>query len=929
MKSAVKISSIYLMVGFGWVLFSDQMIHGIFSDLDRLSLLQTIKGAIYVLFTTVLIFFMVQLLTKRHQEEMANRVRNENKLVQVIEENKQFRHLFEQASLGMVITDPKQQDNPIIYINEGFEKITGYKRKEIIGKNCRFLQGADTTEENKKKIRNAIDTAQPIQIELKNYRKDGTFFWNELKITPIFDDNQQLLCFIGIQEDITEKKTQTIFMENQLDIARKMLSSNDFSTTINQSCQVIEDHLEMGCVILRFDEQHHNYQFFGSSMIPKEIKDQLSGKQFNQRSKEYMRTFLNNANSLVELRRQDEVFGVYWDIMYEAGFKQYWARPIINEDAQILGTFFVFYRMDHHLDSIRLQTLESYSYILSLSLKSMQYMDDIKQNERRYRLIANHATDMVCVVDDQLNTEYISPSHEKLLGEGCNFQTILNSFTINSKDKVEGLINQLRNGLDFERMEATLIDLQQNKHHIELDGKRYYDDQEQKFKMLLVARDVTERKEFEWSLNKVLYYDGLTQLPNRHYFKQLLEKTLLRKHQTALFILDFDQMKEIRNMYGQGAAEYVLIQVIDKLKQVLPRAVIARTGEDEFSVLLKQIDSFRDLEEKVKNVLQVLDTSWHYQTYEFIATVSIGVSLFEEQTADTMILQAELALKEARKKGKHRYYIYLEETQQGTISSLSLQNDLYHALTKQQFEVWYQPQINTLNNSIDGVEALIRWKHDKLGMIAPGQFIPIAEETRWIVPIGTWVLHEVCKDVVTWMKKGNTVQASVNISYGQMEEDKFIQKVKEILVETGCPPTQLIFEITESMIMKDLALSLHVLNELKTLGIKISVDDFGVGYSSLSYLKQFPLDCLKIDRAFVTNIHNDPNDFAIVQAIMEMSKALGLEVIAEGVETVEHVYLLQKLGCQHFQGFWFAKPTKKENIQEVIDTIYQEKFSVQ
>ncbi|WP_182199960.1 EAL domain-containing protein [Paraliobacillus salinarum] len=926
MKSALKVSIIYLIFGLAWVVSSDHILNIITDDSQSLAQLQTIKGFLFVLFTMILIYFMVRVLVKQHDDQVKRRLAKEKKLLEVINENKVFQHLFEQSSSGMLITDPKQNDNPIVYVNEGFEQITGYQREEIIGENCRFLQGEDTR--NTDKIRQAIENEQPIQIELKNYRKDGTPFWNSLRINPIYDESGRLTSFIGIQEDITKKRTQEIFMENQFRMVKKIISSNDIFKTITDSCQMIEDHLDIGCIILRLDDEQKIIQCFGSTLVPDQLKSDLDGLTFNDSRKNYIDMILNDNQKIIKEMVTDDSFGFYWNLLIQADFHHFCITPIVSEDQQILGVFFGFSKEEEPLDAILLDTIRNYASILSFSLKSIEYLERIKKNERRYRLIANNSTDFILVVTKDLKVEYMSPSHKRLIGEKYDFSSIIDALVDDSKHKLLALVDQLKNGVEFDRVEVELKDLQGVTHYVDVDGKQFLDDEENQYKILLVAKDVTERKKFESSLNHVLYYDGLTQLPNRYHFKKLLDKHLNFTDNQALFVLDFDQMKEISNTFGQGADEYVLTNVVDLIKEVFPEAVIGRTGEDEFSILINDIENNRILEEALKKLLNRLDISWYYQSKEFVATVSIGATLFNKQSTEGVILEAELALKEARRKGKQQYHIYSEGMEEGAIDSFTLQNELYHALNKEEFEVWYQPQIDTKTNDVVSVEALIRWRHEELGIISPNQFIPIAEETKWIVPIGTWVLQEVCQDVVKWRHQGNSIKASINISYAQLEEPTFISIVEKILNETGCPANQIIFEITESMLMHDLSLSIRILQQIKELGIQVAVDDFGVGYSSLSYLKQFQLDYLKIDRAFITNIHEDNNDFAIVQAIMEMARTLGLEVIVEGTETKQHVELLKKLGCYYFQGYWYSKPVPKNLLFSTIDSIYSNKLAM-
>lgn len=925
MKAAVKISVVYLLVGLLWIIFSDRLLELIFTNNNTISLFQTTKGFFYVFLTTLLIFFMVRLLVKRHQQETLNRINKEKELITLLNQNDQFRHLFEQSTAGMVITDLNKKDNPIIYVNEGFEQITGYTTEEVIGGNCSFLSDQRDLSNNISEINQALENQETVKMELKNYRKDGTFYWADLKISPIFNTHNELTCCVGVLEDITEKKIKTDFMENQLKIAKEMLSPNNIRDTIKNSCQMVEDHLNMGCMILRIDEKHQTYELFGSNSIPISIINKIYERAYNERSQVYLKMLSNSGSYELKDMMEHEVYGFYWRLLYEEGFRSFNVKPILNEEGQVLGGFFVFSKQNENVESIMLQTIENYASILSISLKHMDYVKEIEQSERNYRLIADNTKDMICVIDSDLNTEYISPSYELYFEGFSSFNDLIHALPATSRLRLIGYVNQLIKEYELRRIEFP-FDIDQQTYQLEVDGKQIYDSEEGKNKILLVFRDITERKCYEVSLNHVLYYDSLTNLPNRYYFKQLLEGMISNYDQLALLVLEFDQIKEISNTFGQGAGEYLLNNVADRIKNLIPDATIARTGEEQFSIVSKQINDKYELEKKVKQVLAEMNTFWHYQAHQFVTTVNIGAALFNDQTAETIILQAELALKESFKQGKQRYYIYKDAMKEGNISSLSLQNELYHALDKDQFEIWYQPQIDTVSSKVEGMEALIRWNHDTFGIISPSQFIPIAEETRWIIPIGTWVIRQVCQDLVMWLQEGLSYKVSLNISYVQMEDEMFLTKVKEILEETGCPPHLLVFEITENMLMKDLALSLNVINELKILGIEIAVDDFGVGYSSLSYLKQFKLDCLKIDRSFVTHIHKDINDYAIVQAVTEMSQSMGLKVIAEGVESIEHVHLLQRLGCEHFQGYWYSKPVRKELLPEKIQTIHREKF---
>ncbi|WP_117160931.1 EAL domain-containing protein [Paraliobacillus sp. X-1268] len=924
MKPALRISAIYLISGTLWIVFSDYLLQSISQE----TIIQTYKGFIYVLATAILLFFMVRQLVKKLQDEIDHRLLKEQVLFQVISENERFRHLFEQAPSGMMITDPSKNDNPLVYVNDGFEKVTGYKSNEVIGKNPRFLQGKATSEESKDKIKQALIKKESIQLEIQNYKKDGSIFWNELKITPIFNDNNQLNYLTGIQNDITEKKNQTILIKNQLDFVKTMLSTTNHSEIFSQFTQTIERHLNVPCTILRMNEDNETYQLFASTLVTESFKKvvyDFFGDKLGD--KEKIETFTKKT-LVVEDILGDERFKAFWPIAKNNGYRSFWSTPIKTKEGETIGIFKVYKQVDLPFTELDLRVLESYSSIFAMAMQNVQYNEKLQKSERRYRLIGENSSDMICLLDEQLKVEYFSPSNVRLLGAVDKFVDVQKALTEESLSRLTSFIEILREYGRPDTIEVELKAINDTWHSLDISGSQFYDSEEQQTKILLVARDITERKEYENRLNRLLYYDPLTQLPNNYYFKKTLKTTINNRKPFNLLLLDFDQMKEIRSLYGGGAEEIVLTKLADVMKRSLAVTMIARTGESEFSVLLEAYPDLDELKRQVKGLLRVLEGPWHYHVQEFVATVSIGIVYYNDQSADTMRFQAEWALQTARKKGKHRYHIYLDEVSQGTHTSISIQNDLYHALDRNEFKLLYQPQVNVKNNNVDGVEALIRWEHRTLGMISPGEFIPIAEDTGLIIPISEWIIKEVCLGMVQWIKQGKERNASINISYRQMEEEGFVDKVKAILAETKCPANRLTFEITENMLMNDLSLSLRVLKQLKAVGIQLSVDDFGIGYSSLSYLKKFPIDCLKIDRAFVRSIHEDPNDFAIVQAIMEMSRALGLKVVAEGTETEANIRILQKLGCDNFQGYWFSRPVDCNELEKNVMKIYQEKLPV-
>lgn len=928
MKQALKISSIYFITALTWILLSDYLFMS--SEISFLGVfdIQSIKGFFFMVITTTLLFGMVLQLTQKHDQELIRRKRKEAERLTLSEENQRFRYLFEQVSSGMIITDPIQEDNPIIFVNKGFEKITGYSAKEALGKNARFLKGEKIDPYISKKISKAIMDKKPIQIDVPNYRKDGSFFWNELKISPIFNKEGDIRYYSGIQDDVTERKEQGRLIENQFEIVEQILLATEETNSLEKTCQIIEKHFQAGCAILQFNQTEHQLRLFRSEKLPATFVEEIESQTKKELNDNYNLDFFTEQTLYIDNVDRSERLEPLRKLFDRFGYRSIWTTPLRSKTNQLLGVFAILYTDDDTQVMKNSQAFDNYASLITIALQKEEYLHQIVKSDRQYRLISENSTDMICLLDAELGVEYFSPSHERLLGTNFSFDILKRNLTIGSLERFELFINLLRNNGQEDRIELKIDDTKGKIHWIEMNGRLLFDELEQKQKLLLSSREITDRKKFEDALNRSLYYDALTQLPNRYYFKNLLEKRARHSQSLALVVLDFDQIKDISNLYGNDARDYIFREFADKVRNNLEVEIIARTSEDEFSLLLTDLTGYQQLEEQIKVLLKTIEQPWYYQDVSIVPTISIGVAIYEEQSAEQLILQAELALREAQVSGNQHYHIYLDQTDQGGRASIALQNDLYHALDREQLEVYYQPIINIDSQQVEGVEALARWQHPTYGLVSPVEFIPIAEQTGWIVTISAWILKRVCLDLVEWNNDGIKRHASINISYRQMEEKNFVTKVKQIIEETNCPADQITFEITEGILMEDLAMSLRVLQALKAVGIRISVDDFGIGYSSLSYLKKFPIDILKIDRAFVKGIDEDPNDFAIVQAIMEMSRALDLEVIAEGVETIKHVQLLRKLGCDHFQGYWYSRPVPKDQLASIIEMIELEKINV-
>ncbi len=463
-----------------------------------------------------------------------------------------------------------------------------------------------------------------------------------------------------------------------------------------------------------------------------------------------------------------------------------------------------------------------------------------------------------------------------------------------------------------------------------------------KTSVLAIVRDITERKNAEARIFNLAYYDELTELPNRQLFSQSLERTIAIAQRDgqrfAVLFVDLDRFKRINDTLGHSVGDELLKEVArrlenctrstDSVARIDPSEDggirLARLGGDEFVIKLYGVENDETVSTIASRIISALTPPFSCEGHQFVVTPSIGIALYPQdgQTGEELLMNADSAMYRAKYFGRNNYKFYSETMRTKSLHRLDLENQIRKAIDGGQFELHYQPKVDAETWSLVGAEALLRWNHPERGSIAPGDFIPVAEETGLIVPIGQWVLREACKQVRAWSTlPTGTIPVSVNISSHQFNSDGLIEDVLDAVSGAGIDALLLELEITESVLLQDADSTLIALRHLKQAGISLSIDDFGTGYSSLSYLKRFPIDTLKIDRSFVKDLHCDADDAAICAAILAMARQLGLNVVAEGVESEEQLEFLRRHGCNQIQGYLCSKPLSVDDFAAMLNNI--------
>lgn len=441
---------------------------------------------------------------------------------------------------------------------------------------------------------------------------------------------------------------------------------------------------------------------------------------------------------------------------------------------------------------------------------------------------------------------------------------------------------------------------------------------------ILVLRDITDRKKAEKNIIKLASVDALTGLPNRNQLKDsirnFINRARSRQNKFAFMIVDIDNFKLINESLGHEVGDELLKYVSKKISEtVRGHDILARWGDDEFAILLDKIENDEEITFVTRRIKKVLGQFIEFNGHEIFVSASIGCTTYpnDSRSPEGLIGNAEVAVRRAKEKGHNNIFYYVKDFDSATTERYELENNLRKAIKNKEFELHYQPKINLSSCEVTGVEALIRWRHPEKGLIAPNEFITLAEETGLIVPIGNWVLEEACRQINTWQNTGLApVPIAINLSLRQLKDANMLDVIMTTLARYNVSPELLEIEITESSVAENYEKAIDMMNVLSTAGVCISIDDFGTGYSSLSYLKRFPVDYLKIDRSFISCIPDNADDTAITSTIIAMAENLGLKVIAEGVETQEQLNFIQEKGCYSAQGFLISKPLSEKYITQ-------------
>lgn len=925
---------LYTFLGGLWILFSDTILGALVADHSLLSRLQTAKGWTFVGITAFLLYGMMHFalrslrqseqalirsysdLEATHEELVATEEELKQQFDEIQEREAYYRGVYEGISSGILVHDCTGQ---LIHANASAIRLL---KQDCFHQHYRIANHVFSYPELIEHLTYEQSLNHSFFIEVHCEKEQTTwllaysnFIINEKTnqkeiITTLVDRtvDKKIEIFSSILNEMDGEVLREIplsLIEQRL--CERLAAQSDFSLvwvgrkeadgSVSHSAQAGVQTIEF--LDIRWDESE-----FGQGAIGRSIR--LGVPQ----------TFTLDGSSF---------YAPWIDFLNQNGIHSAASFPLVHE-GEVFGCFALYSYSPNFFSPKLMAFFEHFSTQLALLFSQAKNREQLKLKEARYREILEHMSNGVVVFD--------------VIGEGEDF--IIKEFNsaaerTEQRHRKEILGKPLCSAFPYAEdlgLPKALKGVWQsgNSQHLssyyEVEGAKFW---RENFiyklptgEIVSIYNDITHRKQAEEKIWYQAHYDALTDLPNRLLFNDHLSLALAqarrRKGRCAVIFLDLDRFKLVNDTLGHSNGDLLLQLVAQRLRKGLYEGdTIGRQGGDEFLILLPELEQDKNAATVAEKILRLLAEPFHLENHEVFVSSSLGISLYptDGENIETLLKHADTAMYHAKEQGRNNYQFFTQELNAKTHERLTIENDLRKGLERKEFLFHYQPIVNLISSELVGVEALMRWQSPQRGLVSPGFFIPIAEETGLIVPLGERALRAACLQNLAWQQKGYPPhRIAVNISARQIREPHFVETIAKVLEETALDPQWLELEITESIAMEQGENSIQQLRKLRDLGIQIAIDDFGTGFSSLNSLRRLPLTTLKIDQVFIREIGNDCNGEAVLRSIIHLAKDLRLRIIAEGVETREQYDFLKRENCDEIQGYFFSRPLPCEELEE-------------
>jgi len=808
-----------------------------------------------------------------------------------------YRTIIENIEDGYVELDLKGN---FIFFNDAISKMHGYRKIDLLRLNYRDIMDEENARNIYEKYNKVFKTGMPEKdFEYEVITKDGQKRYLETSISVIKNAAGRNAAFRGIVRDRTKHKLQEEALRSSEEKYRSILENID------------EGYFEV--------DLKGNFTFFNHSTgkLLGYTGEELMGMNYHQfTDRDAIKDVFNTFNKIYKTGEPVKAFD--WLVLRKDGTRRYVEASIyLKKDTS--GAPVGFQGFTHDVTE-RVQA----------ELQKKAALDALRDSEEKYRNILENIQEAYFEVDLAGNFTFFNDSLCKMTGSARENLIGVNYTQFSDKEYSQKVYRAFHKvfttGQPTEGFDWLIIRKDGAKRYIEasVSLKREASGKPSGFKG--VIRDITERKRIEQEMNYMATHDALTGLTNRMMFSQLLNQAIQSsrryKKNLAVFFIDLDRFKIINDTLGHDAGDQLLKEIARRFRETMRSVdVVGRLGGDEFVILIEDFNNSLQVENVAKKILSAAMKPIMIGGEECRVTASIGISVYPDDGQDEQSLMkyADIAMYYAKEEGKNNYQFYTKNIKSHSNERMLIETNLRRALDRNELYLDYQARLDFKTNTITGVEALLRWNNQQLGSVTPTQFIPVAEETGLIIPIGRWVMNTVCRQNIAWQKEGlPPVCVSINLSLRQLTDDHLLSDIKSALDQSGLAPHLLELEITESMVMHNPTAFIELLCKIKDMGVRLAIDDFGTGYSSLAQIKRFPIDTIKVDRSFIRNLTVNSEDKAITEAIITMGKSLSLTVVAEGVETAEQKEFLQDHVCDEMQGFCFSKPVRANEFAELL-----------
>jgi diguanylate cyclase (GGDEF)-like protein/PAS domain S-box-containing protein len=847
-----------------------------------------------------------------HRQHMADSLhRSEEQLRQIVD-NIEDALLLKEIGTGRVI-----------YYNAGYAKLHRDSVSQIYDNPQSWTHWLHPDDRDRilKELQSQLDGESFFNDEYRMIRADRSVRWIWDRSFPIRDETGRIYRYAVIKRDITDRKHSEEILKTLLENTASVTGHSFFSAMVQHLATALDvDHVFIA-------EQQTN--------------GTLQTLAFW--SRESLQPNITYDSNITPCRFILDKGSYYCPSGVTQQFPQntflakiqaqgYFGIALKDSVGQVLGTLCTISNKPLGDRSRYATILQIFAIRAVAELERQRAEMTLRDSEERFRLLAENTRDLICLHELNGRFLYLSPSCKILLGFEPSDLVGENPATLLHPDEQSVVRMEIRQ-IVLEGKESPVIYRIRKKtgEYIWLESfvKSVTVEHSKRVYLQTSSRDITEKVQIQEQLQYDAVHDGLTRLPNRSLLLERLNLALERARRYsgfsfAVLFVDLDRFKVINDSLGHLAGDQLLLITAAKLKDTIRSIdLAARLGGDEFVLLLEEIGSPQEVLRVADRILESLRSPIHLGTHEVVMSASIGIVMDTTTYKSSLDLlrDADTAMYSAKAKGKACYAVFNPTMHIQALRQLELENDLRQAIERQEFTLFYQPIVSLSSGQFCGFEALVRWQHPLKGMISPAEFIPVAEETGLIVPLGKWILREACHQMATWQKKfpsATSLKVSVNLSVKQLREPGLLTQIQQVLQETGLPGTSLALEITESILMEDIEVVSQLLEQLRTRGVQISIDDFGTGFSSLSYLHRLPVNNLKIDRSFISNLLNSQRNLNVAKTIIRLADELGINAIAEGIESQEQLQQLKVFGCELGQGYLFKAPVPAEAAENLI-----------